>query len=290
MMLAFTGCEDDVPEDDADDVTDLIIDEPDEPAPFPVIIAGVSIAVSPERVVSLSPSLSEIIYELGYGNRLISRSAYCDFPPGVLSLPVAGSSVNPDIDRIIALSPSLVLTTLPLSQKDMFRMEQSGITTLTVPAATGLNGLRDVYRALGLVFEGAFTGIEAGEEAFSVISRACDNKDVVNIGSFIYITGDFKAATGDTLEHSVFSCFGVNLAEGGRYYEFDLSGLTENQPDVILLSNKYTTADLLSSGYFGSLDAVTEGRVIYIDNVSFERPSARLVRTIEQMISDFRNI
>jgi ABC-type Fe3+-hydroxamate transport system substrate-binding protein len=173
---------------------------------------------------------------------------------------------------------------------DMFRMEQEGIKTLIIPASGSLNDLRDSYRALGLAFEGLFTGMEAGDTAFSVISRACDNTSVVNIGRFIYVTGDMKIATGDTLESSVFSCFGVNAAADGINYEFDFELLEENPPDIILLSNIFTTADLLASEYFAGLEAVLESRIIFIDNRVFERPSSRLVTLIEQMLADFRHL
>jgi len=294
FVIAFIGgCDDD---QNIIDQTPEIIEEVDEPMPYPLFIGDVEIVSSPESVVCLSPSLSEIIFELDYGSRIIGRSTYCDYPPNILSLPDVGSSANPDIEKIIELSPSLLLVSTPLSGRDMFRMEQAGIATLTIPAASNLSGLRDIYRALGLVFEGMFTGAESGDQAFAVISKACDNIGVVNIGKFLYITDGLKAATGDTLESSIFSCFGENLAAGGTDYEFDmslLSALSEDsagQPDIILLSDKYTIDDLLASEYFRELDAVTQDRIIFIDNSCFERPSARLERLIEKMITDFRRL
>jgi iron complex transport system substrate-binding protein len=289
LLLTVSGCEKDNGEEEIIE-PDIIEDPAPEPTPYPLVIGDVVIEYSPLRVVSLSPSLTEIIHELGYGSRLIGRSSYCDFPPVILGITDAGSGANPDIDRIISLSPSVVFTTAPISAMDMFRMEQEGISTLVIPASACIEDLRDVYRAVGLVFEGLFTGIEAGDNAFSGISRACDNTGVVNIGNFVYITGDFKAATGDTLESSVFSCFGVNLARSGVNYEFDFELLIENQPDVILISDKYTLEDLLASEYFSELNAVTEGRIIFINNTIFERPSSRLVNLIEEMLADFRSL
>jgi iron complex transport system substrate-binding protein len=227
---------------------------------------------------------------MGYGSRVRGRSSYCDFPLEILSVSDVGSGVNPDIDAIVALSPSLVVTTQPISQIDMFRMEQSGITTLIVPPGTNLNELQNVYRALGLVFEGAFTGETAGDEAFSAIARVCFNRDVVDIGSFVYITGDLNAATGDTLEHSIFESFGENIAEGGTDYSFDLALLSVNQPGLILLSSKYTIQDLEASEFFAELNAVRNGSVIYIDNTVFERPSAQIVPVVERMLEDFKNL
>ncbi|MCL1824190.1 MAG: helical backbone metal receptor [Oscillospiraceae bacterium] len=287
LIVLTAGCDDnnDTEETNEPELTEEPVDEPE---PYPLIIGGVEITASPNRVVSLSPSLSEIIYEIGYGNRIIGRGIYCDYPPAIQQTPDAGSSANPDIDKMIALSPSLVITAAPLSQMDMFRMEQDGIQTLVIPPASDLSGLRDVYRALGLVFEGIFTGTEKGEEAFSALSKACDNTGVVNIGKFVYITKDLKAATGDTLESAIFSCFGENIAENGADYTFDLSLLAENQPDIILLNDRYTVNNLLDSDAFNELDAVLNNRIILIDNTYFERPSVRLVHMMMNMIAEYR--
>ncbi|MCL2698315.1 MAG: helical backbone metal receptor [Oscillospiraceae bacterium] len=285
ISLLITGCDD---KDDNEAIEpDIILEPIPEPTPFPLFIGDVEIQSSPQRVVSLSPSLSEIVHELGYGNRLIGRSSYCDFPPVMLEVSEAGSAANPDIDKIISLSPALVLTTTPISGMDMFRMEQFGIKTILIPSSGSLHDLRDTYRALGLVFEGLFTGAEAGDNAFAAVSRACDNTSVVNIGKFIYITGGMKIATTDTLESSVFSCFGENIAVGVNY-EFNPELLLENQPDVIMLNDIYAAADLPE--YFNEFDAVTEGRIIFINNAAFERPSSRLVLLIDEMLADYRNL
>lgn len=289
--LFFTGCDffNKDSDNDISDETNDIVEDP-EPTPFPLIIGDVIIAESPKRVVSLSPSLTEIIFELGYGNRIVGKSNFCDYPPSVLSIAEAGSGANPDIDRIISLTPDLLVTATPLSARDMFRMEQENIAILTVPASTNLTLLGDTYRLLGLVFGGLFTGAEAGEEAFSVIARVCNNTAVIDIGRFIYVTSGLKAATGDTLEDSVFSCFGENIAKSYTDYDFDFSVLLDNQPDIILLSDRYSAEDLTVSEDFKELEAVEAGRIIYIDNTFFERPSARLVKIIEGMLDDFKYV
>ncbi|MCL2108782.1 MAG: helical backbone metal receptor [Oscillospiraceae bacterium] len=289
-VFTITGCDDKTIVDDGGEIEQTPVFVEEEPTPFPLFIGDILIEDSPEKVVSLSPSLTEIVFELGYGERLVGRGSFCDFPSRVVSLPEAGSGANPDIDRIIALSPDLLLTTTPILARDVFRMEQAGITTLIIPASGDLNSLSDTYRALGLVFEGMFTGAEAGDEAFSVIAKACNNTAVVNIGRFVYITNDLKAATGDTLEHAVFSCFGENIARIFDNYEFDFSVLVDNQPDVILLSDRYTAEDLRASENFSELNAVVSGRIIPVDNSFFERPSARLVDVINEMLEDYRNL
>ena len=63
-----------------------------------------------ERIISLSPALTELVFKLGKGRQLIARSEPCDYPPEVKNLPVAGRFADPDMERILTLRPTLVIT------------------------------------------------------------------------------------------------------------------------------------------------------------------------------------
>ncbi|MBR6075000.1 MAG: ABC transporter substrate-binding protein, partial [Victivallales bacterium] len=63
-----------------------------------------------ERIISLSPALTELVFKLGKGRQLIARSEPCDYPPEVKKLPVAGRFADPDMERILTLRPTLVIT------------------------------------------------------------------------------------------------------------------------------------------------------------------------------------
>ena len=292
LLLAITimlcGCRDldngDIPEE----TTESTVSE--EPVPYPFFVNDTEIAAQPERVVCLSPALSEIIYEMGYGDRIIGRSSYCDYPSDVKKAADLGSSANPDIDAIIDLLPDLVITSTPIASKDTFTMEQAGVKTVLIPAPTTLEGFSSVYTSLGLIFEGMFTGTEKGEDTYSAVSKALGNTDAVNIGHFVYVTENLTVAGGDTFESAVLSCFGSNIAKNDTGYGFDKAELIENQPDIILLSNKYTVEDLLEDEYYSQLDAVIENRVIFINNIYFERPSARILILIDGLLIDFNNL
>jgi len=62
------------------------------------------------RVISLAPNLTELMYAIGAGDRLVAVSDYSDFPPAAKKLPRIGNAVSMDIERIVALKPDLVLT------------------------------------------------------------------------------------------------------------------------------------------------------------------------------------
>lgn len=290
LSFVISGCEIQTITNGGEQTDTLTSTETTEPEliPYPITIGGVEISESPAKVVCLSPSITEIVYELGYGDRLIGRGSYSDYPPVVLKLPEVGSSAKPDFDAIIALAPDVVLTGTAISTREQHVLERAGIKTLVLPAPTTLQGFREIYQALGLLFEGAFTGAEKGEQTFSPVAKACSNSGVVYIGKYVYITQNLAVAGGNTLESAIFSCFGVNAAETGVNYAYDVSQLLENQPELILLNDIYTLDDLLAHELFSQLDAVMNNRVIYIDNAYFERPTARIVDMIVHMIDEYR--
>ena len=287
IAVMLCGCRDtdtDVPEETTENTTS------EEPMPYPFTVNGTEISAQPERIVCLSPALAEIIYEMGYGDRIVGRSSYCDYPLDVLKAVDLGSTANPDINAITELVPDLVITSTPIASKDMFTMEQAGIKTVLIPAPTTLEGFSSIYTSLGLIFDGMFTGTEKGEDTYSAVSKALGNTDAVNIGNFVYITEKLTVAGGDTFESAVLSCFGNNIAKNETGYGFDPAKLVENQPDIILLSDKYTIDDLMENEYYSQLDAVIENRVILINNVYFERPSARITILIDGLLIDFSEL
>ncbi len=62
-----------------------------------------------ERIISLSPALTEILYALGIGDKIVGVSAYSLYPPQAAKLPIVGSYSHPNLEKIIALAPSLVV-------------------------------------------------------------------------------------------------------------------------------------------------------------------------------------
>ncbi len=65
-----------------------------------------------ERVISLAPNLTEIVFALGAGDRLVADTDYCDYPAAARSKPQVGSVLNPSVERIVSLKPDLVLATV----------------------------------------------------------------------------------------------------------------------------------------------------------------------------------
>ncbi len=263
-------------------VTTEITEQEPEPQPFPVIINDVIIEKAPERVASLSPSLTEIIYEMGYGDKLVGKGSYCDYPEETALVTDIGRPSNPDVDAIISLSPELLFTATAIPLKEQYKLKENGIKTIYIPYPTSIEEFSGIYKAMGLIFEGTFNAEETGNKYFAEI-EAMLNADTVALGSFVYITEGLSVATGDTFEHSVLSAFGTNIGEPGIKYGYEKEYLVEFQPDLILLNSNYTIDDLLADEVYSQLTAVVNGNVYSIDNTYFERPSGRITELIDSL-------
>ena len=66
---------------------------------------------APSRIVSLAPNITEILYELGLGERVVAVTDFCDYPPAVKSKPRVGGFTNPSLEAVVGAKPDLVILT-----------------------------------------------------------------------------------------------------------------------------------------------------------------------------------
>src|SRR5436305_1361809 len=83
---------------------------------IPAVIAVLAFALAalaadpPKRIVSLSPNVTEMLYGIGAFGQVAAISDYCTYPPEVAKLPSIGGWRNPDLEKVAALRPDLVIT------------------------------------------------------------------------------------------------------------------------------------------------------------------------------------
>jgi ABC-type Fe3+-hydroxamate transport system substrate-binding protein len=108
----------------------------------------------PARIISLTPSTTEILYGVGAFERVVAVSDYCSYPPHVNSLPRVGGWNNPNMEQIASLRPDLVVFSDAQAQFVKDKVEAAGIKTLSVPSQT----LEDAYKSIEMI--GRATGDE----------------------------------------------------------------------------------------------------------------------------------
>jgi len=129
----------------------------------PVVPAS---GAKPARIISLTPSTTEILHGVGAFERVVAVSDYCSYPPEVSRLPRAGGWSNPNMEQIAGLRPDLVILSDAQAQFVRDKVEAAGIKTLVVPSQT----LEDAFASITLV--GRATGDEEAAERLLRQTRA----------------------------------------------------------------------------------------------------------------------
>ncbi len=201
-------------------------------------------AGSPQRIVSLAPSLTETLFALDVGDRVVGVTRYCANPSDVQRLPKIGGHLDPNFEAIVALEPDLVVL-IPSGEANGRRLRSLGLPVLEVDQ-------HDVDSLLGSISVlAAACGVETrGEqlradieqrlaEVSVVVEGAPRLRTVVAVGHDISggVVRAVWAAGPDTFYSGVLEIAGgVNAVEGGivRYPELSREGLVALDPDVVL--------------------------------------------------------
>lgn len=237
---------------------------------FPLKLAdGTMIDHAPESAASLSPAATEIIAELGCSDRLTAVCRYCDYPEG-LTAQTAGSSENPDIEKLTELHPEVLFTTSPLAEREIYALQTAGITIVELSAPKTVEDYGAMYATIAEVFGGSEAGKAAQDSAVDALKTAAAG---VSLGTFIYVTPKLTAAGSDTFEGAVLSLCGENLCAAAGYIESaeDISGA----PEYIIAADSLAESDITGSELFGGLVS-DETKIIFVPAQRFERPSGRL--------------
>jgi iron complex transport system substrate-binding protein len=121
---------------------------------------------TPQRIVSLTPDTTEILFALGLGEKVVGVSAYSDYPPEAAKKPVVGTYWEPDVEAVIALKPDLILGERSSKNGVLRRFERIGYRT----ASLKLDTIADLYAAITTVAD--CTGQVAEGQRLSADLRA----------------------------------------------------------------------------------------------------------------------
>jgi iron complex transport system substrate-binding protein len=129
----------------------------------------------PARIVSLTPSTTEILYGVGAFDRVVAVSDYCTYPPEVKNLPRVGGWSNPNLEQVAALRPDLVVFWDSQAQFVKDKIESMGIRTLSVPSRS----LEDAFTSIEQI--GIATGNE--REAARLLAETRAKIDAVRLAT-----------------------------------------------------------------------------------------------------------
>jgi iron complex transport system substrate-binding protein len=109
--------------------------------------AALLVAAAPQRIISLSPNTTEILYGVGAFSKVIAVSQFCSYPPEVSKLPRVGAWQTTDVEKIVALHPDLVILTKAQEPFIADKLIAFSLASIAVPSET----LADIYTAIHMI-------------------------------------------------------------------------------------------------------------------------------------------
>ncbi len=247
----------------------------------------VRIAAPPRRVISLAPSLTEIVFLLGRDGSLVGVTRFCNVPAAASGLPKIGGVIDPDVERIVGLSPDLVLCTTDGNPRDKVRaLEEMGIPCFAV-APQNLDAVFTAIERLGVLLGAADRGrAEAGALRRRALLAQPSSGDVGKPSAlFVVSTVPIIAAgEGTFMDELVRLAGGRNAAArfSGRYPRLSVEGLVASRPDVIFVAGMSGVERFPPEvTRWKEVPAFRDGAVITLDGDLVTRPGPRLVTALE---------
>ncbi|HVQ36555.1 MAG TPA: cobalamin-binding protein [Pyrinomonadaceae bacterium] len=250
----------------------------------------VILPVKIERIVSLAPNLTEIVYAIGAGDRLVGDTEYCDYPAAAKSVAKVGDTIHPSVERIIALKPQIVLVSTA-SQLEAFttQLDQQRIAVyVTNPGS--IDEIFNSIRILGEIFnaseQATLLATDLRRRAEAVETKISGTRPVsvfyqvsgeplYTIGSDAYLTDLVRRAGGVSVTADV----------PGAFPRYSDEAALAARPEAIILptGGAMGTASSTVAGPLRNSPAALNNRVYQINDDHLSRPGPRLIDGLEAM-------
>ena len=256
----------------------------------------VQLASAAQRVVSLAPSNTEILFALGAGDKVVGRDEFSDYPEEAKAIDSVGGSMGEySLEAIVALKPDLVLASELNSPELVSSLEKLGLTVYYLPNP---KSFEDLYTNLEIV--ATLTGRDATKLTDSLKARvtAVDEKIApLSYRPTVFYEIDatdpskpYTAGVGTFIHLIINRAGGANFTElagiTDPYPQVSLEQLVVMPPDFIILGDSMwgTTPEVVAGRPgWDVLTAVMEGRVFPFDDNLVSRPGPRLVDGLEAL-------
>ncbi|MFQ5839675.1 MAG: ABC transporter substrate-binding protein [Candidatus Methylomirabilales bacterium] len=242
----------------------------------------------PGRIVSLAPSLTEILFALGAGDAVVGVTDYADYPPEVRKKVSVGGGLDPNLEVIVALRPDLVLASADTNRWDaLLQLERLKIPVFGVRPA-GLEGVLTSIQKVGEVvgrLGQAEALIATMRRRMAVVSEKVRGLARPQVLYVVWVDPLVVAGRGTVIDDLIRVAGGRNTVRAPGFPRYGLEEIFAHPPDLILLaSDRGGRKDwklLRRLPAWREMRAVREGAVRAIDATVVNRPGPRIAEAVE---------
>lgn len=249
----------------------------------------VTIEKEPEKVISVGPNITEMVFALGASDKLIGRTDYCTFPEEVSNIESIGGLQEPNVEKIVELNPDVVIASAHFKKEVLEKLEALGIKVVVLYGEESFEGVYESISKVGKL-------LNKNSEADTVVSKMKEKVEFVTgkvkdaeKPSVYYVVaygegGDFTAGKGTFIGELIEMSGATNAAGDVEGWSYSLEKLVENDPDILICANKWDSkAGIEATNGYKDLTAVKEEKLLEINDDLIGLQGPRLADGLEAM-------
>lgn len=251
----------------------------------------VKVPVGIARIVTLAPNLTEIVFALGAGDRIVGNTTYCDYPTEARPIAKVGDTLQPSIERIIALRPQLILVSTASQLEAFTKQLEAQRIAVYVTDPYDLEGVLRSIKALGDLLGASeraaqvINGLRARTQAVEERVKGTNTVKVFfqlsaeplyTAGRDAFVTDVIRRAGGESVTRDV----------PGAWPRYSAESAVAARPEAIIMATAESMGGSANAGVAPSLrksPAALAGRVYKVNGDYVTRPGPRVVDGLEQI-------
>ena len=254
----------------------------------PSLVTSDELPDQPERIVSLAPNITEILFAVGAGEKVVAVTRFCDYPPAADTLPSVGGMVATDLEAVLSHKPDLVIG--PISGGDpefAQKLDQAGLSY----AFLRMKDLEETYRGIHEIGQLVGQSNQAAKVVDTMKERIADSSadtpaDRRPTVLLVYGRDPLVAAGPATFGHQLIELAGGHnvLADTKTAYpKLDVEKVIELDPARIIDASEAAKDDDGFWSQYSAVEAVAKGQVHRLRDPVVLRPAPRLVEGLEKV-------
>lgn len=241
---------------------------------------------APQRIVSISPAITEVMFLVGAQDKLVGISDFCKFPPETEKITKVGGMHNINFEVLLSLHPDVVLIGSMVSQKDVDAIEQMGIPVVCIVEESSLEGMSEMMEVIGRITQCEEKGnAEAAQWREKIAERKTHAPAPENRKCVYYVVGfgdggDFTAPKNTHIQEIIELAGARNAGDSLTGWNISREYLFKVDPDIILVRREDSAA-FVSRHPYTQLNAVKGGSVYGIESGWIDVVSLRNMNAVD---------
>lgn len=242
------------------------------------------------RIVSLAPSITEILFAIGAGDCVVGRTKYCDYPAEAEKVQSVGTLYEPDLEGILDLEPDMAIAATHMNKDVIEALSKAGIATLTQASPEKIDEIYTLILQLGFVTNRTYESravvstMKAKEDRIQHVVRTLADKDQKQV-YYVVSTGKAEYTAGkNTFIHQVLTEAGLdNVAADTEGWAYSLEKLLDHDPEY-LLGAEYSLKTMKESPNYAGLTALKKDQFVVVDVDVISIPGPRIIEAIKGLM------